>query len=169
MISGRLVHALLQHLPSIEPQRRRAVAERFLAARGRGFDEAYRHLLVERALAIIDAPDLAVLFGPRSQAEVAVAGRVRRADGSFIEIVGQIDRLAETESEIFIADYKSGAAQAVADTPPDYVVQLALYRQAVAPLYPGHEIRVFLVWIEAAEAVEIDAASLDAALARLVR
>ena len=101
MISGRLVHALLQHLPSIEPQRRRAVAERFLAARGRGFDEAYRHLLVERALAIIDAPDLAVLFGPRSQAEVAVAGRVRRADGSFIEIIGQIDRLAETESENF--------------------------------------------------------------------
>jgi ATP-dependent helicase/nuclease subunit A len=168
MISGRLVHALLQHLPSIEPQRRREVAERFVAARGRGFDAAYRHLLVERALAVIDAPDLAVLFGSRSQAEVAVASYVRRTDGSFIEIVGQIDRLAETESEIFIADYKSGAAPAVADTPLAYVVQLALYRQAVAPLYPDHEIRAFLVWTEAAEAVEIDAASLDAALARVV-
>ena len=168
MISGRLVHALLQHLPSIAPQRRREVAERFVAARGRGFAADHRHLLVERALAIIDAPDLAVLFGPRSQAEVAVAGRVRRADGSFVEIVGQIDRLAETESEIFIADYKSGAARAAADTPLAYVAQLALYRQAVAPLYPDHEIRAFLVWIEAAEAVEIDAAALDAALARVV-
>jgi ATP-dependent helicase/nuclease subunit A len=147
---GRIVHALLQHLPSVDRERRLAAAERFVAARGRGLDEATRHLLIERALAVIETPELADLFGPRSRAEVAIMGHVRRPDGSYIEIVGQIDRLAETENEIFIADYKSGAPRVAAETPPAYVIQLALYREAVAPLYLGRRMRVFLVWIEAA-------------------
>ena len=165
LIAGRIVHALLQHLPMIEPEHRRAAAERFIAARGRGFDEAHRLELIEKVFAILEAPELAVLFGPQSRAEIGVTGRLRRADGTFAEIIGQIDRLAETESEVFIADYKSGAARKGIDTPPAYVLQLALYRQAVAPLYPGRKMRVFLIWIDGAEAVEIDPGVLDTALA----
>ncbi|MBV8664340.1 MAG: hypothetical protein JO107_14705, partial [Hyphomicrobiales bacterium] len=48
-----------------------------------------------------------------------------------------------------------------------YVAQLALYRAALAPLYPDRPVRAFLVWLGAPEAVEIAAAELDAALAEV--
>jgi ATP-dependent helicase/nuclease subunit A len=48
------------------------------------------------------------------------------------------------------------------------IAQLALYRAAVAPLYPDRPVRAFLVWLGAAEVIEIPSTTLDDALARFV-
>ncbi|MDB5648881.1 MAG: addA [Hyphomicrobiales bacterium] len=164
--AGRLVHALLQHLPSMKPEAREAAALRFLQTRARHLDETRRVQLAAQALGVLADPVLADLFGPRSRAEIGLAGRVRLADGREVEIAGQIDRLAET-AEILIADFKTGRPRAAQDTPQNYLAQLALYRAAVAPLYPGRSLRVFLVWTEGPLAVEMAPLALDAALQSL--
>jgi ATP-dependent helicase/nuclease subunit A len=162
---GILVHTLLQHLPSIAPDRRRAAAMRYLSSRPSALSQDLAAQLVEPVLDIIEDERLAPLFGPRSRAEVAVTGSVARSDGSRLAVSGQIDRLAETDAEVFIADFKTGAP--VDPVPAAFVAQLALYERVVAPLYPGKRLRVLLVWTSGPSIVELDRVWLDRAMREL--
>ena len=164
--AGVLAHALLQRLPDVAPQRRRAAAESFLSAQSGAIAEAERSALVEASLAVLALPALAPLFAAGSRAEVAIAGAAPRDGGPALPFVGRIDRLAVAADAVYLADYKTGARPPGAN-PPAYVAQLALYRAALAALYPDRPIRAFLIWLTGAEAIEIAAAELDAALASL--
>ena len=164
--AGRVMHALLQHLPEIPSEGREAAAGRFVKARAR-LDEVRAETLVRQALEVLADPRLEELFGPGSRAEVGLGGRVVIA-GREIEIAGQIDRLAETPGAVLIADFKTGRPRAAEATPDAYLVQLALYRAAVAPLYPGRQMRIFLIWTEGPEVVELSEAVLEAALVKLL-
>ncbi len=104
------------------------------------------------------------MFAPGSRAEVAVAGAIAREGLAALNFSGRIDRLAVAEDAVRIADFKSGTSSSSANQRA-YVAQLALYRAALAPLYPDRPVRAYLVWLSDAKAVEIDAAELDAALA----
>jgi ATP-dependent helicase/nuclease subunit A len=165
--AGLIAHALLQRLPEIPAEWRRQAAERFLALRGGALTPDERASLVERALATLARPALAPLFAPGSRAEAAVAGTLARPGRPARSFSGRIDRLAVGADAVRIADFKSGAPVGWAER-PDYLRQLALYRAAVAPLYPDRPVRAFLVWLGAAEAVEVPPAALDAALAKFV-
>ncbi|MEF3364915.1 double-strand break repair helicase AddA [Methylocystis sp. 9N] len=90
----------------------------------------------------------------------------QRALENGVGVSGRIDRLAVTPSEILIADFKTGRPCAVLDDA--HLRQLALYRAAVAPLYPGKRPRCFLIWTQNARVVEAEEAALDAAFARAV-
>ncbi|HWG04954.1 MAG TPA: double-strand break repair helicase AddA, partial [Beijerinckiaceae bacterium] len=57
VIAGRIVHELLQRLPAIALESRAAAAMRFVSARCPGLWDAERARIVERVLAVIDAPD----------------------------------------------------------------------------------------------------------------
>jgi ATP-dependent helicase/nuclease subunit A len=164
--AGVLAHALLQRLPDVASQRRRAAAETFLSAQSGAIAEAEQALLVDAALAVLALPTLAPLFAAGSRAEVAIAGGVPREGGPVLPFVGRIDRLAVAADAVYLADYKTGAKPPGAN-PPAYVAQLALYRAALAALYPDRPIRAFLVWLTGADAIEIASAELDAALANL--
>jgi len=164
--TGVLAHALLQRLPDVAPERRRAAAENFLSAQGGAIAEAERAQLVDSALAVLALPALAPLFAAGSRAEVAIAGAAPRESAPALPFVGRIDRLAVAADAVYLADYKTGAKPRGAN-PPAYVAQLALYRAALAALYPAKPIRAFLIWLSGAEAVEIAAAELDASLADL--
>jgi ATP-dependent helicase/nuclease subunit A len=98
---------------------------------------------------------------------VSIAGQVEIEPGRLVEIVGQIDRLAETPHEVLIADFKTGPPKAASDCPQSYVVQLALYAAAVRKLYPGKTVRALLVWTAGPAAVEFTPEQLAAALARV--
>ena len=162
--AGVLVHALLQHLPEIAPEARAAAARRYVDARAGGLDPEQRARVVTQALAVLDDPQMARLFGPGSQAEISLGGRVILPGGRSIEIYGQIDRLAVSDDDVWLADFKTGRPRLAADTPDSYLAQLAVYRAAVAPLYPGRRVRCFLVWTEGPLGLEIDTARLEAAL-----
>ncbi len=167
LTAGRLTHALLQHLPDVEPDRRREAAMRFLASRGQGLDAAYRAALLDQVLGVIGDPVLAALFGPGSRAEVAVAATLTLAPGHAVEVAGQIDRIAVEADAVHIADFKTGRP---ADAPtPQHRLQLALYRSAVAPLYPDRPVRAYLVWTTGPRVAEVSPADLDAALSVLSR
>jgi ATP-dependent helicase/nuclease subunit A len=163
--AGRLAHALLQYLPNLANHRRREAGRRYLASRSVAVDEEEQEAILARALAVLDDPNLAGLFGPDSRAEVTIAAAFPREGASPTPFVGRIDRLAILADQIVLADFKSGAPRYGLETPSDYLAQLAVYRGAVLPLYPGRPVRAFVVWLEAPAAVEIPPEALDAALA----
>lgn len=174
---GVLVHALLQHLPDYATADRMAAAQRFLARSAPEIDAAGRAAMAEIALRTIADPILAPLFGPGSVAEVEIAATL----DAGLAVSGRIDRLAETDGGILIADFKTGRATTAAalaeiarladpsGPPPPALMQvrqLALYRAAVARVYPGRPLRCFLIYVDAGETVEAPCPALDAALAR---
>ncbi len=137
---------------------------RDLAAQGLGAERAEK--LVAAALGVLDDQRLAPLFGEKSVAEARIAARLEKPGGGSVEIVGAIDRMAETEAGLWLADYKTGAPRP--ERRPAYVVQLALYRAGVAQLFPGREARCFLIHAQGPIVEEIPAAELDAALRDLL-
>lgn len=174
---GALVHALLQHLPACAEAQRSAAAQRFLERTAPEFDSADRDAMAQAALRTIADPTLAPLFGPASVAEVDVAATLDHG----LAVAGRIDRLAETAEAILIADFKTGRAlseAALADLAQRadpagpggeglaHIRQLALYRAAVARIYPGRKLRSFLIYVDAGITVEAPEVALDAALAR---
>jgi ATP-dependent helicase/nuclease subunit A len=160
LLRGRFIHALLQHLPACAPNHRQDAARRFLQARGGFLDEDKREALAQSALAIIADQRLAPLFGPDSTPEVDVVATL--ANGAVVS--GRIDRIAETANEALIAEFKTGLPRAKIEGA--HLRQLALYRAAVAPLFPGKRLRCFLIFIQNASVLEADQSALIAALER---
>ena len=167
--AGRLAHALLQYLPEVAPEARAQAAERFLSLRGAELDPERRIRLQNEVLDVLALPGLDALFGPDSQAEVAVGGQIALPDGKKLAISGQIDRLSVGANEVVIADFKTGTPHSGGAMPSAYLAQLAMYRAAVAPLYPDKSLRCILVWTEGPLAEDVDSAALDAALLDVAR
>jgi len=161
---GRLMHLLLQYLPGVAAPHRRGAALAFLSARGAGLNEAAREDLTEEALKVIGLPELAGLFGPRSNAEVPVAGRIALGK-RMIEVAGQIDRIGEDGNEILVADYKTGTPCGLDEMPAAYLTQIALYHAVLAPLWRNKTLRMLLIWTAGPLVVAFPAERLDAALA----
>jgi ATP-dependent helicase/nuclease subunit A len=168
---GSLVHRLLQSLPDVAPERRRDAAMRYLGRSAANWTDADREALAAEVLALIGEPRFATLFAPDSRAEVSIVGRLERPGRAPALISGQIDRLVVTPGEILIVDYKTNHAppRSMAQVPPAYVRQLALYRAVLTKLYPKRPIRAMLLWTETLEMMEISAPALDARLATIIR
>lgn len=159
---GLLLHELLRHLPAIAPAGRAAAAQRFLAqpAHGLTADEVERW--ADEALAVTEAPAHAALFAEGSRAEVPLIGTVRTPRGSFT-VSGQVDRLAVTDRDVLIVDYKTNRPPPaeVAGVALAYRRQLALYRALLQGIYPGRRVRAFLLWTAVPQLMEIGGEILD--------
>ena len=142
---GLIIHRLLQSLPELPEEEREAAAARFLAAPTHGLDEGAQEEIRREALAVLRHPDFAPLFGSGSLAEVPLTGLV---EGHAV--AGQIDRLVVEESRVSIVDFKTlrPAPASEAAVPPLYLRQLAIYRAALARIFPGREIRCALLWTD---------------------
>ena len=70
---------------------------------------------------------------------------------------------------MLIGDYKTNrpAPRTLAQVPPAYVRQLALYRAVLAKLYPDRPVRAVLIWTDVPDLMELSAEVLDAETARL--
>jgi ATP-dependent helicase/nuclease subunit A len=161
---GVLVHRLLQSLPDLAADRRRELAQNYLARNADAWTEAEREALAEKVLALISEPRFAPVFAPGSRAEVPIVGRL---EGRLVS--GQIDRLVVTPAEILIVDYKTNHAPpgTAAEAPQGYVRQLALYRAVLSKLYPQRAVRAALLWTETPDLMEISASVLEQALSSL--
>src|SRR5215813_34630 len=159
---GRLLHELLRHLPSLASAERADAARRFLAQPAHGLTEEEITAWGHEALAVTEAADHALLFSPQSRAEVPLIGIVRTPRGSFT-VSGQVDRLAVSDNEVLIVDYKTNRPppQSSSQVPLAYRRQLALYRALLGGIYPGRRVRAFLLWTAAPLLMEIDAKALD--------
>jgi ATP-dependent helicase/nuclease subunit A len=172
LLRGTLIHRLLQSLPDLAPERRDEAARGFLALAAKDFAQAERDAMAAQALRLIGDARFAALFAAGSRAEVPIVGRILRPGLPVLAVSGQVDRLAVTADEILIADYKSNRpAPRTLDEAlsrfPSYAAQLALYRAALAQLYPGKRVRAALIWTDVPDFMELSSEALDAALARV--
>jgi ATP-dependent helicase/nuclease subunit A len=169
LLRGTLVHRLMQSLPDVAPARRAEAARTYLGRAGLDFSEADREGLLAQALAVLNEARFAPLFAPGSRAEVPIVGRLAAADGSPIAVSGQVDRLAVTDREVLIADFKTNrpAPTQLADVPPGYVQQLALYRVLLAKIYPGRAVRAAILWTDVPDLMELSSEAMDAKIADL--
>jgi ATP-dependent helicase/nuclease subunit A len=163
---GRLVHALLQHLPEVQPEDQERAARAFVAARGAGLTRDLQEEIVAESLAIVRDASFAPLFQPGSLAEVPVVARIGNYD-----LEGQIDRLVRLDSGLLILDYKTNRPppKTLEEVAPGYIAQLAGYRQALKGLYPGLAMRAALLWTDGPRLMEIPSTSLDDAERRLLQ
>ena len=156
---GRLVHGLLQRLPDVSPERRAGAAEAWLKRQGAEGKAA--KALAKEALAVIDDPRCAIAFAPASRAEAPIVGAAR---GRIVR--GIVDRLAVSEDEILIVDFKTDrpAPPKAEDAPEAYVLQMALYREVLAQIFPDKRVRCALIWTDGPHLVDLPDAQLERSL-----
>lgn len=167
--AGRLAHLLLQILPDVDAPARNATAQALAALRGAGLPGARRQEVIGQTLALLRAPALSALFSSGSLAEVPIAGEITLANGAVRAVSGQIDRLAVTENEVLIADFKTASRPPADESaiPPATQAQLAVYRALIGQIYPGRQVRTLVIYTATLATLEPQAAALDAVLANL--
>jgi ATP-dependent helicase/nuclease subunit A len=141
---GRLLHALFERLPAIEPAARAAAAERWLAGAGGVTDPQLRAAIIADALAVTEDPRFAELFGPQALAEAPIAAVV---EGGHV-VSGTVDRLVVLPDRIRVVDFKTGrrAPTSIEDIPPYHLRQMAAYAAALEVVFPGRAIEAGLLY-----------------------
>lgn len=169
LVRGRLLHRLIQSLPDLAPERRATAADDFLRRNNKTLSSADCAAIAAQALAILDDARFAPLFAPGSRAEVPLTGILPRDGLAPYSVTGQIDRIAVTESEVLIADYKTNRPPpaTLEEVPRAYRRQLALYRGLLQRIYPRRTVRAVLIWTDNATPMELPHGLLDTELAML--
>ncbi|HEV7309264.1 double-strand break repair helicase AddA [Ensifer sp.] len=165
MLRGAILHRLLQVLPSISADERRAAAERYLARSVPRWSDAERAALIDGVETVLDHPDLIALFSKGSRAEVSVMGTLTLGKRDHA-VSGRIDRLSAGNGVVTIADFKTNRhVPTTPDTVPfAYRAQLAIYRELLRPLYPDHRFRCVLIFTEGPAILVVDDEALDRSL-----
>ncbi|RUO99802.1 double-strand break repair helicase AddA [Hyphomicrobium sp.] len=170
-LRGTITHALLQHLPEVDAKRWAEIATSFVEKRGAALGTKIRANIVSETLAVLRDPRFHAIFGPGSVAEAPLAAVIPRPSGAgpALDLSGQIDRIAITDDEVLIVDYKTNRpppaeVHQVADA---YLYQLAAYRLALSEIYPDKLVRAALLWTDGPRLMEVPANVLDAFTTRL--
>ncbi|KWT70647.1 hypothetical protein APY04_0927 [Hyphomicrobium sulfonivorans] len=170
-LRGTLTHALLQHLPTLPVAGWQQAAHTFLELRGDALSAGMRASIAKETLAILTAPQFTDLFGPSSRAEVPIVALIPHPNGRSapLKLMGQIDRLVDTGSEVLIVDYKTNRPppRTIETVAPAYLYQLAAYRLALQEIYPGRVVRAALLWTDGPRMMMLPDALLDDYTGRL--
>jgi len=161
MKRGRTIHALLAQLPELAEDKREAAALRYLKARG--VDEP--EVLARELLRILSDEPFAAAFAPGSRSEVDIVADLE----GLGRLTGRIDRLALSEGEVLIVDFKTDCVvpETQAGVAPAYRAQMALYRAGAAKIFPGRRIGCALLWTEVPLLMPLSDGLLDAELAAI--
>jgi ATP-dependent helicase/nuclease subunit A len=117
------------------------------------------------ALAVLEDPQFAAVFGPGSRPEVPLVGQV--ASMSFS---GRVDRLLIQPDRVLVVDFKTNRPAPATIEAADlaYVRQMAIYAAILGEIYPGHAIEAALVWTDGPALMPVPAALMAAALSTLL-
>ncbi|WP_313388283.1 double-strand break repair helicase AddA, partial [Rhodospirillum rubrum] len=153
-LRGRLIHKLLQLLPELPDEDRGPAARRWLSRPAWALEAEEIGALSAEVLAVLDDPAFRAVFAPGSRAEVPLVGLV----GNHV-VSGQVDRLAVTDDEVLIVDYKTNRPppRAVDLVDIAYIRQMAAYRALLAQVFPSRVARCVLLWTDGPFAMEIPA------------
>lgn len=163
---GRLIHALLQRLPDVPRDQRRAAGARFLALDQTVTEEAAKEML-EAAMGVLEHPDIADIFERPGRAEAPIVGRAA-ALGDGVLLNGRVDRLIVTEQEILVVDFKTDrpAPASVEGVGEAYLAQMGAYQAILREAWPGRRIRAALVWTDGPRLMELPSDLIEKALER---
>lgn len=146
---GTAIHMLLQYLPDVAQAEREQLAQDYLACIAPDWPQAEREKAWESVRAVLDDLKFAPVFAQGSRGEVAIMGMIDLG-GKDHAVSGQIDRISVDESRVLIVDYKTNRPppKVIEAVPFAYRAQLALYRELLAPLYPGRVVEAALLFTE---------------------
>lgn len=159
---GLMMHKLLELLPDLPGDQRRTAAARYLDRAASGWAQKERDALLEQTFSVLDDIRFSPVFADGSRAEVSITGKLR-IRGEERAVSGKIDRIAVLEDQVLLIDFKTGPV-ALKEIPQAYVMQLALYRALVAPLYPQKKVNAALLFTQAATLHSLPGDMLDRAL-----
>ncbi|MCR9136971.1 MAG: double-strand break repair helicase AddA [Alphaproteobacteria bacterium] len=165
MERGRIVHRLLQLLPDLRADQRRRAAERYADRALASWPAKDRAGIVDAVLGVLDDAAFAPVFASGSRAEVSVMGTLI-IDGEQRALSARLDRVAVTNDQVFVVDYKTNRAPpvTVSDVQGAYITQMALYRALLQPLYPEKSVETALLFTETPSLITIPPDDLTAAL-----
>ena len=164
---GLIVHRLLQLLPDLPPDGRRAAAASLLA-REIDLTDAQREEMAGAALSVLEDERFAAVFGPGSRAEAAVAGAAAGLPAG-LAISGRVDRLVVQPDRVLVVDFKTNrpAPDRIEDADPAYLTQMAVYAAVLAEVFPGRLIEAALVWTDGPKLMPVPENIVAETLARL--
>ena len=147
LVRGSLIHLLLEHLPALPATDRRSAAERLIASRSEA-DGVPTDDLIDAALGLIDAPDLAPLFGPDALVEVGLTADLP----GLGRMHGTIDRLILTPDTVTAVDFKTNrnVPDRAEDVPDGVLRQMGAYATGLAQVYPDRRIETAILWTRTA-------------------
>jgi ATP-dependent helicase/nuclease subunit A len=89
--------------------------------------------------------------------------------GQGARVNGRIDRLAVSDDEVLIVDFKTNRPPPAreADVAPVYLAQMALYRMAAARIFPRRRIACALVWTDGPSLMRLGDNVLDRQLGQI--
>jgi ATP-dependent helicase/nuclease subunit A len=166
---GRLIHRLLELLPDLADEDRWAAAQNYLRRSLKPEFLRYQDQLVKEVKAILLSEDFAPVFSSSAQAEIPLVGTIRTANGTEVEVSGQIDRLLVEDNRVVIVDYKTNhnPPETVDAVSLEYRAQLCVYREMLKQIYPDKEVLACLLWTSQPALMEIPAAIFDQTFASL--
>jgi ATP-dependent helicase/nuclease subunit A len=157
---GNLVHKMLETLPMMHSDRWNGV----LHTLAQGYDETVAQAALREAIAVLDTPELAHVFGKDALAEIPITAPLGTE-----RLHGTIDRLLVSETDVLLVDYKTN--RVVPDTPdrcPEGLLrQMGAYAAALAQVFPDHRIRTAILWTRTATLMELPDALITNALSRV--
>jgi ATP-dependent helicase/nuclease subunit A len=163
---GDLIHKLLELLPDVAVEARTAAAAAYLAKQP-DLDEEHRREMAAAALAVLEDPRFAPVFGPGSRAEAAVAGEVPDLPGKGFS--GRLDRLLVTPERVLVVDFKTNrpAPRRIEDADPAYLAQMAVYTAVLRAVFPDRRVEAALLWTEGPDLMPVPEPLLESTLAAL--
>ena len=142
---GTLIHALLERMPQVSPGARAEKARPWLARQAADLDEGEREEMLGSALAVLDDPQFAEVFGPHALAEVPLAATV---EGQVV--VGTADRLLVTPEKVTVVDFKTARRppRSLDAIPDSTMKQMAAYVAALEIIYPGRMVEAAVLYTQ---------------------
>ena len=144
---GVLIHHILQQLPELEPRNWDSFIAQKIARAG-----AAPELAAELS-GVIALPAFTELMSPDGVSEVSL--QVETTGGPAQR--RRIDRLVPTSHGFLVADYKTDreVPGSIEACNPDYILQMAGYRDALRKIHPGQPLRMALLWTAAPYLMDI--------------
>ncbi len=143
---GRQIHILLEHLPNVKPEDRKALAEKLLVGDCEPLSkDELPHVLAE-ACKVIDEPSLSHVFAPDTLAEVGITAWLPELGNKQID--GIIDRLIITKDQVLAIDFKTNqiVPKTATETPLGILRQMGAYASALKQIYPAHRVKLSILW-----------------------
>ncbi len=157
---GTIIHKLIEILADFPDDDRSRHGDRLLEHLAEDLEPELRSAIRDEAIAVINKPDLAFLFGNDSRAETPIAGQIANPgnEDKIVTVSGIIDRLVVGPDKVVIADFKSNriVPQSLDEIPQSYITQMAAYRGLLQAIYTTKKIETCLVWTANASMTRIE-------------
>ncbi|MCF6314837.1 MAG: double-strand break repair helicase AddA [Marinosulfonomonas sp.] len=160
MQRGSYIHLLLEHLPNHPKPERDKLAKRLLPS----IDQIEFASIYKEVTAVLDNPDLALLFTNDALAEAPISASLSELGGARIH--GEIDRLLIFPTRILAVDFKSNAIVPTTDdaVPDGLLRQLGTYCAALEQIFPNHTVETAILWTRTATLMTLKHGAVAAAL-----